>query len=111
MDKKYQHLSKYERYYISKTIANTGVAEIAKTIGYHRSTIYRELKRNSDEYGSYTVSGAMQKVNARNRDKYERFAQITDFMKTKISIMLSTINYSFFFLSCKQRSQAGLIWL
>jgi IS30 family transposase len=84
MDKKYQHLSRYERYYISKTIANTSVAEIAKTVGYHRSTIYRELKRNSDEYGTYTVSGAMQKVNTRTRDKYDRFAQITNRIKTKI---------------------------
>ena len=73
MDKKYQHLSRYERYYISKTIANTCVAEIAKTIGYHRSTIYRELKRNSDEYGTYTVSGAIQKVNVRNRESVINF--------------------------------------
>lgn len=84
MDKKYQHLSRYERYYISKAIATTSVSEIAKAVGYHRSTIYRELKRNSDEYGRYTVSGAIQKVNARIKGKYERFAQITNFMKTKI---------------------------
>jgi hypothetical protein len=31
-----------------------------------------------------SISGAIQKVEARNRDKYDRFAQITNCIKTKM---------------------------
>lgn len=44
----YHHLTRSHRYQISRMLSRKkSIASIAKTIGVHRSTIYREIKRNS----------------------------------------------------------------
>jgi len=46
--KKYNHLSKVERYQLSVLLkAGHKIAYIAKELNVHRSTLYREVKRNS----------------------------------------------------------------
>ena len=48
---KYRHLSPEQRYTISVLLQRDepmSPAEIARTIGVHRSTVSRELKRNID---------------------------------------------------------------
>ena len=53
---KYSHLSPEQRYTISVLLQRDepmSPAEIARTIGVHRSTVSRELKRNSDGRGHH----------------------------------------------------------
>ena len=45
-------------------------SEIADLIGCHRSTVYRELKRNSSKFGHYNATYAQQYTN----DRKERFS-------------------------------------
>ena len=50
MGTRYNHLSESERLVIYKLIVErkTGLAEVARLLGRHRSTISRELKRNGN---------------------------------------------------------------
>jgi IS30 family transposase len=66
---KYEHLTTEERHSIA---AQRGtyikVAEIADNLGRHRSTIYRELKRNASTHdGNYRASHACQKASGRQK--------------------------------------------
>ena len=48
MTKKYLHLNRDQRYQIEALLAiGTAAVEIAKTINVHKSTVYREIRRNS----------------------------------------------------------------
>ncbi len=49
----YKHLTQNERYYIWHRSANMfeSVSQIAHDLKRHRSTIYKELKRNKDSAG------------------------------------------------------------
>ena len=50
--KQYTQLSQEERYNISAAMkSNTPIAQLARETGRHRSTIYRELKRNKGQRG------------------------------------------------------------
>ncbi len=56
----------------------SSLAEIAKSIGVHKSTISRELQRNSDQRnGDYKVDLAQKKYHQRhaNKPKSIRFTQ------------------------------------
>ncbi len=72
----------------------SSLAEIAKNIGVHKSTISRELQRNSDQRsGDYKVDLAQKKYNQRqaNKPKSIRFTQeikdfITQWIKEDYSI-------------------------
>ena len=62
----YKHLTQYERYYIwqrNATFENPN--KIAKALKVHRSTVYRELSRNKNEYGQYITGSAELKSSAR----------------------------------------------
>ena len=54
----YQHIEKEERYAIAAMRGQyIKVSEIAKRLGRHRSTVYRELKRNASMHdGNYRAS-------------------------------------------------------
>jgi transposase, IS30 family len=46
----YQHLTEKERYYAEQRLEQgDSIPWIAKSLGRHKSTLYRELKRNTDE--------------------------------------------------------------
>ena len=62
----YRQLTSGERYTIS-TLKRQGftISEIAYEIGRHRSTIYRELKRNSCNDGRYRVFKASSRTRGR----------------------------------------------
>lgn len=55
----YKQLTREQRYIIQLEL-NEGkaIAEIAKKIGVHRSTLYREIKRNSSASKSYCFESA-----------------------------------------------------
>lgn len=70
---KYTHLTENERYMLS-ALRKQGltVASIAKALGRHRSTVYREVERNSrwcnyDQLYSYQPARAQQKVRVRTK--------------------------------------------
>ena len=66
---KYQQLPTEDRYTLSALrMQNFSIAKIAKSIGRHRSTIYRELKRNSTKRrGGYTAFEADSNTRGRRR--------------------------------------------
>ena len=71
-NKKYSHLSKEQRYQISVLLkAGHKVGFISEQLNLHRSTLYREIKRNSRVRGSYDAYSANQYAEIRK----ERFAK------------------------------------
>ncbi len=52
--RKHRTLTHHDRYSIEKLLlANEKVSDIANILGFHRSSIYREISRNKDYYGNY----------------------------------------------------------
>ena len=62
----YSHLTQHERYQISNLRAQgLSIAAIARKLGRHRSTIMRELQRNTDSAGAYQACQAHSLCRAR----------------------------------------------
>lgn len=83
------HLTEEQRYEISAYLS-TGMtkSEIAKRIGVHKSTITRELQRNSDgRSGEYKPELAQRKSvkRLRSRNHHRKF---TDSLKTQVDILI-----------------------
>ncbi len=72
-----EHLDENQRYFVFKSLqANRSKSEIAKRLGVDRSTVYREIKRNSVN-GEYRSETAELLAMARRREshghcKYDR---------------------------------------
>ena len=66
---KYHRLSTEERYEIAAMRRqHVGVAKMAKHLGRHRSTLYREVKRNRSAHdGHYRTTHAVEKASCRKR--------------------------------------------
>lgn len=66
---KYEHIESEERYAIAAMRGQyIRTADIARRLGRHRSTIYRELKRNASAHdGNYRASHAIQKASGRQK--------------------------------------------
>lgn len=80
----YKHLTQPLRYYIYMQLSNgISVPEVAKAIKVHKSSIYRELNRNADEYGRYYEGTAQLKSEKRRENAKQdvRFNVITDEVK------------------------------
>lgn len=74
--KQYTQLSQEERYNISAAVkSKTPKAQLAREIGRHRSTIYRELKRNKGQRG-YRPKQAHELAQQRC---YRKTSEFTDF--------------------------------
>lgn len=85
----YKHLNSEQRYTISVLLQRDepmSRAEIARTIGVHRSTVSRELKRNSDGRGhhKYEHDLAQRKADKRMKDR-PHANKFTDEMKRDAS--------------------------
>lgn len=85
---KYEHLGTEERHSIA---AQRGtyikVAAIAVTLGRHRSTIYRELRRNASVHdGNYRATHACQKAGGRQKrsKRNMRFNEVDFLEVTKL---------------------------
>ena len=85
-----KHLTKAQRYTISMMYGNGfPIIHIANTIGVHKSTISRELRRNKDEScGIYDGEKAQSKRESRQRSR-PRFRSLTEKMRETIVTKLS----------------------
>lgn len=86
--KNYHHLSHEQRYLIAQLIRKgESQAQIARLIGRHKSTISRELKRNTPEAGPnakiYTVDYAEWRIERRKQGHYPK-CRFTLEMKTRL---------------------------
>src|SRR5512142_1642539 len=90
----YQQLSLQERYNITAClISRQSLAEIAKTVGRHRSTIWRELNRNhSTSDGAYRAEVAHRYAEARR--KRERRGTTYTLEQWGIVLFLLQLKYS-----------------
>ncbi len=91
---KYQHLSVEERYELAALRRQKmGLGAMAKHLGRHRSTLYREVKRNQSVHdGCYRPSHAVEKASgrqqrARRNWRYgpEAFAPIATLIRQRLS--------------------------
>lgn len=82
----YSHLTKEERYQISALLRNeTSIAQIARTINRHPSSIYREIKRNKGKRG-YRPKQANTKAIARKASNQDK---LTDFCWAYVTHLLA----------------------
>lgn len=83
-NKKYTHISKEQRYQISVLLkVGHKVSFISEQLNIHRSTVYREINRNSRPRGSYDANYANQYAEIRK----ERFAKTRKLNREMISII------------------------
>jgi len=84
MTKKYSQLSPVQRYQLAALLkAGHSKCFIAKQLGVHKSTIGREMKRNSTSKQKYAPALAQQFANDRQKDK-NHFSLFSIEMKTFI---------------------------
>jgi IS30 family transposase len=86
-----KHLTQEERYKIS-TLLELGIEkkEIAIRLGRNRTTIYRELKRNSDQRnGNYEANLAQRKSDKRHKEKNKHIV-FTEEMKGYVTNKIRT---------------------
>jgi len=92
--KNYTHISNHQRIELASLYKNGhSVSDISKQLNLHRSTIYRELKRNSKPRGSYEAYYA----NNLSEIRKERFAfnrKFTSEMKVLINDKLENQQWS-----------------
>ena len=91
--KKYNQLTQEERYHIKLMIASQiPILGIANTMGRHKSTIYRELSRNSGLKG-YRYKQANNKANQRHRNKHKQI-KLTPVLKRYIRFVVGMKQWS-----------------
>ncbi len=96
--KEYSQLTAEQRYKI-EALNEAGIPkpEIAKIIGVHRSTIYRELNRNTSKRGigakKYVAEKAQAKTSIRHKEKPKRIV-FTDELKKQVKGWMTEKRYS-----------------
>ena len=91
--KKYKQLTYKERYQLYALLKEgLNCSEIAKNIGYHKSTISRELKRNSQNKNRYHPDNASIETFVRHKNK-NKFVKITNLVKKYIHKYIKMIGH------------------
>ncbi len=99
------HLSETERKAIASMLkAKSSQSEIARNLGYHRSTISREIKRNISLRGGYRYKQAHKLSVVRKQTKVIKKAKITGELEQKILYYLM-LKYSPMQISYELKSQ------
>lgn len=71
--KPYNHFTPNERICLVEMLkSGKKFSEIAKILGRDRSTIYREVRRNSSEHGEYVLTTAMEKAKQRRKNSVRK---------------------------------------
>lgn len=83
--KKYTQLSQNERYEIYATLkSESSIATLARELGRSRSTIYREIKRNTGQRGYR----AQQAAKFASQRRYHLSSQMTEFALAYIDYLI-----------------------
>ena len=90
--KKYKQLNLHQRYQIQALLETvSSKSEIAKILGLHPSTVYRELKRNTAKRGRtagcYLATNAQRRTDGRHKSKPKQIL-LTESMKERIAGLL-----------------------
>ena len=74
----HKHLTHQERFYIEQRLAEgDSIPQIAETLGRHKTSLYRELKRNTDpSIGFYSYLRARSMVTERNHQTVRRVKRL-----------------------------------
>lgn len=81
---KYKHLTHAERYYIWQRLSNLdSLTKIASDLGVHKSTVSREVKRNSLSFSYHPIIAHQMAVKRREVAK-TKFSKLTDKVKQYI---------------------------
>lgn len=76
----FKHITQEQRYYISQRLStHESINQIAMALNVHKSSIYRELERNVDEFGRYYCGTAQLSAELRrgSATAARRFAKFT----------------------------------
>jgi len=107
----YKHITKEERFYIEQRIAlGDSIPKIAQELGRHKSSLYRELQRNTDvTFGFYSGLKADNIANKRLVDtvrkesffdiKDKNYKKIHEFLISKLKVRSSPEQISSLFKS------------
>ena len=111
MTQKYKHLQPEQRYQIEGFLqVGLGAAQIAKSLGVDKCTIYRELKRNAPQRGQgaliYKAANAQEKTTKRHREKNKRI-RFTEEMKSQCRVLLEQERYSPELITAYGRKEFG----
>lgn len=93
MPKGYHHLTRDQRcqFYVLKTRGDS-ISEIALTLGVHRSTLYRELARNTGQRG-YRFQQAQEMASKRaecsSRNSLKMTSELTNLIEAKLRLQWS----------------------
>ena len=94
MNRKYKQLTDKQRYQIEAYLkAEKSHQFIADQLGIHRSTLYRELKRNCSKRGNYTASRA-QMLSDERKERYGRGRRFTGDKQQRIKKYLEQEQWS-----------------
>lgn len=92
--KKYKHISKEQRYQILVLLKSSHkVSFISEQLNLHRSSVYRELKRNSRPRGSYDAYYANQYAEIR-KERFAKTRKLNSKMVSFIKEKLETQQWS-----------------
>ena len=94
MNQKYKQLTDTQRYQIEAYLkAEKSKQFIVKQLGIHRSTLYREIKRNCSKRGNYTASRA-QMLSDERKERYGRGRKFTGDKQQRIKKYLEQEQWS-----------------
>ena len=85
----HKHLSTQERFYIEQRLTEgDGIPQIAETLGRNKTTLYRELKRNTDDsFGFYSSLRAKSIATLRKHNTVRRIKLISTLDQNTSNIM------------------------